>query len=62
MSEPLKVFAYLSRAKIAGQTDRKLAESYLELQKLRQQIRVAECGRAIPIPARDDLAPRRQER
>lgn len=54
MSEPLKAFASLSGAKVAGQTDQELVESYLELRKLRQQVRIAECGRAIPDHAACD--------
>jgi hypothetical protein len=57
MSEPLKGFASLSWAKVAGQTNQKLVESYLELQKLRQQVRIAQCGRATVIPATHDLPP-----
>ena len=50
MSEPLKVSASLSHEKVGRQTDQELAQSYFELQELRQQLRVAECGRAIPNP------------
>jgi hypothetical protein len=31
-------------------TDQKLAESYLEVLRLREQVRVAQCGRAVPVP------------
>jgi hypothetical protein len=51
MSEPLKVFAFLSHERVGLQTDQELAQSYFELQELRQQLRVAECGRAISNPA-----------
>ena len=51
MSEALKVSASLGQEKVGRQTDQELAQSYFELQKLRQQLRVAECGRAIPNPA-----------
>jgi len=30
-------------------TDQKLAESYLELLRLRKQVRVAQCGRSIAV-------------
>jgi len=53
----LKAFSSLSPAKVVGQTDQELAESYLELQELRQRVRIAECGRAILIPVPHDLAP-----
>jgi hypothetical protein len=56
MRQPPKVFASLNRAEIARQTDQELVESYLELQELRQQVRIAQCGRAIPIPATYDLS------
>jgi hypothetical protein len=51
MSQPLKAFAFLSHKKVGRQTDQELAQSYFELQELRQQLRVAECGRAVPTPA-----------
>jgi hypothetical protein len=59
MSEPLKVLGSLSCAKAAAQTDQMLVESYLELQELRQQVRIAQCGRAILIPATHDGPPRK---
>jgi hypothetical protein len=34
----------LSQYKVRIQTDQELARSYYELQKLRRQVRVAECG------------------
>ena len=51
MSEPLKLSVSLSHEKAGRQTDQELAQGYFELQELRQQLRVAECGRAIPNPA-----------
>jgi hypothetical protein len=51
MSEALKASASLSQEKVGRQADQELAQSYFELQKLRQQLRVAECGRAMPNPA-----------
>ena len=56
MTEPLKASASLGRVKVPGQTDQELAKSYLELLELRQQVRIAECGRAILIPALHDLS------
>jgi hypothetical protein len=48
MSEPLKLSVSLGHEKAGRQTDEELAQSYFELQELRKQLRVAECGRAIP--------------
>ena len=59
MSELLKATESLSWAKAAGQVDQKLAESYLELQELRQQVRIAQCGRAILMPATSNRPPRK---
>lgn len=56
MTEPLKVSASLGRVKVPGHTDQELAKSYLELLELRQQVRIAECGRTILIPALHDLS------
>jgi len=58
MSQPFKVFASLNRVKVAEQTDQELVKSYRELQELRQQVRIAQCGRAILIPAAHDWPPR----
>jgi hypothetical protein len=58
MSQSLKVFASLSHVKVAEQIDQELVKSYLELQELRQQVRIAQCGRATVIPATHDLQPR----
>jgi hypothetical protein len=56
MSEPLKVSASLSHEKVGRQTDQELAKSYFELQELRQQVRIAQCGRAILTPASHNFA------
>jgi hypothetical protein len=54
MSQSLKVFASLGHVKVVEQIDQELVKSYLELQKLRQQVRIAQCGRAILFPAQPD--------
>jgi hypothetical protein len=61
MSQPLKDFTSLSRAEVARQIDRELAVSYLELQELRRKVRIAQCGRAIPNPAANDLPPKKRK-
>jgi hypothetical protein len=58
MSEALKVSASLGQGKVGRQTDQELAQSYCELQKLRQQLRVAECRRAMPNPAPHGFVPK----
>jgi hypothetical protein len=60
MGQPSKVFASLNREKAETQTDRELAVSYLELQELRQQVRIAQCGRAILTSAGARLADRKE--
>jgi hypothetical protein len=55
MSEPLKVFPSLVHKQLEGHTDQELAQSYFELQELREQVRIAECGRALLIPGPHDL-------
>jgi hypothetical protein len=58
MREALKVSASLGQEKVGRQTDQELAQSYFELQKLRQQLRVAECRRAMPNPAPHGFVPK----
>jgi hypothetical protein len=60
MGQTSKVFASLNRANVETQTDQELAVSYLELQQLRQQVRIAQCGRAILAPAAHDSPPRKK--
>jgi hypothetical protein len=38
-------------------TDQTLAESYLELLRLRKQVRVAQCGRAIAVASTNNNEP-----
>ena len=46
---------FLIQHAVDKQADQELGKSYFELQKLRQQIRIAECGRAILSEASHDL-------
>jgi hypothetical protein len=46
---------FLIQHDVDKQTDQELGKSYFELQKLRQQIRIAECGRVILSEASHDL-------
>jgi hypothetical protein len=50
-----RVSDLLIQKQVAAQSDQELAESYLELQKLREQVRVAVCGRAIKSSASRDF-------
>jgi hypothetical protein len=61
MSEPLKVSASLSHEKVGRQIDQELAKSYFELQELRQQVRIAQCGRAILSPAPHDFVAKKRK-
>jgi hypothetical protein len=57
MSRPSRL---LSQHEVRIQTDQELARSYCELQKMRRQVRIAECGRAIRASASDDLLAKTQ--
>jgi hypothetical protein len=46
---------FLSQDEVTTQTDQELAKNYRELQKLRTQVRIAECGRVIPSATSGDL-------
>jgi hypothetical protein len=49
MSEPLKAPTIFGRPLAPIQSDQDLAKSYFELRELRTLVRLAECGRTIPI-------------
>jgi hypothetical protein len=47
MGGSLKKYVPLGHQTLREQSDQRLTESYLELLELRQQVRVAQCGRPI---------------